>query len=76
VYRIEGVDRVQSVGGHVRIHVRRDIDEPALRDLVALLFRNGVDLTQVPKVFSVDAHAWLLDQSGYWFRAMFPERLA
>lgn len=76
LYRIEGVDRVQSAGGDVRVHVRRDIDEPALRDLVALFFRYGVDLTQIPKVFSVDAHAWLLDRSGYWFGAMFPDRLA
>jgi hypothetical protein len=73
--RIEGVDRVQGTGRDLRIHVRRDMDELALRDLVASFFRYGVDLTQIPKVFAVEEHAWLLNDTAYWFRAMFPERM-
>ena len=72
--RIEGVERFEGVGRDLLIYVSQEIEELGLRDLVALFSRYGVDLAQIPKAFSVGEHPWLLKETAYWFRAMFPER--
>lgn len=71
--RIDGVESVKGIGEEVHIHIKADIDEYGLRDLVALFFRYNVDLTQIPKVISTQIHPWLLKEGMYWFSAMFPE---
>jgi len=71
--RIEGVTRFEGVGRELRIDVSPEIDEWGLRDLIALFFRYGIDVTQIPKVFPVDEHPWLHQDTAYWFRAMFSQ---
>lgn len=70
--RIKGIERFEGIGHELRIHVSQNIDEPGLLDLIALFYRYGVDLTQIPKIFSAHAHPWLRQDTAYWFRAMFP----
>jgi len=71
--RIDGFDHVKGIGEELHIHIKEDIDEYGLRDLVALFFRYNVDLTQIPKVVSTRQHPWLLKRNMYWFSAMFPD---
>lgn len=73
IERIHGVEGVKGIGRELHVEVRTDIDEIDLRDIIALFFRYGVDLTQIPRAFSVEKYPWLVKEGMYWFSAMFPE---
>lgn len=47
------------------------VDEEALRDLLALFHRYGVDLAQL-QVFDTDRFtSWFRDPASYWFSGVF-----
>src|SRR5262245_27279915 len=71
--RIDGFQSVKGVGRELHIQIREDISEDGLVDLAALFFRYKADLTQIPRMFSVDRYPRLLNKKAFWFSAMFPD---
>jgi hypothetical protein len=70
--KISAVDGSKGVGRVLHISVARDrVDEEALRELLALFFRFGIDMRQL-SVFDSDVFAtWFRSPTSYWFKAVF-----
>ena len=66
VERFEGRGRVL----HLWINARR-VDEDALRELLALFHRYGVDLTQLAVLDRDEFADWFRREDAYWHEAIF-----
>jgi hypothetical protein len=48
-----------------------DVDEEALRELLALFHRYGIDMKQLRIFDKEDFAGWLHNKKAYWYRPMF-----
>ncbi|MBF0474977.1 MAG: hypothetical protein HQK59_03935 [Deltaproteobacteria bacterium] len=55
---------------HVSIN-KADVDEDALRELLALFHRYGVDMKQLCVFDCSDFAEWFRDSTAYWFDSVF-----
>jgi hypothetical protein len=69
--RVPAVTRCEGRGDVLYIHVNGEVmDEMALRELLALFYRYGVDLAQLA-VFDRPGADWFHDSRAYWFAGVF-----
>lgn len=69
--RIAVVREVTGKGRDLIIVLNGAPTDNQLRDLLALFFRYGMDMTPLAALRTAKNHAWLSDPSNYWFEAVF-----
>ncbi|TFI56296.1 hypothetical protein E2493_20935 [Sphingomonas parva] len=69
--RIECVDRSDGSGLNLFIHLAATPSDDDLRELCALFFRYGVDMTQLAVFGEGEARAWFRDPEMYWHERVF-----
>lgn len=74
----EWLDKLPCVGKYVglgdALHIsinRAAVDEDALRELLALFRRYGVDMKQLRVFDGFEFSEWFRDSRAYWFDAVF-----
>jgi hypothetical protein len=67
------VTDVVRVGFDLEISLDSPIDEPNLRDLIAVLKRYGVDLKCLRKFVDSSNESWFKNPQAYWYKAVFEE---
>ena len=73
--RIEPIKEVNGVGDEIRLQLESDsIDDESLRELAAIFFRYGVDLTQLSKFKRNDNAEWFYgNKLAFWSKGVFGE---
>lgn len=73
--RIACVDGYRGIGRELLINVDLGrADEEAIRELLAIFFRYGIDMQQLA-VFGDDANnGWFRAQGSYWYDRVFGQR--
>ena len=75
--RIPCVSRSEGKGRSLGIEVdSRSINEPALRDLLALFDRYRIDKKQLIAFDCKEFSKWFRDERSYWFASVFRDREA
>jgi hypothetical protein len=70
--KLECVQKYEGRGDTLSIHViRNKVDESALRELLALFYRYGVDMRQLAVFESGDFQPWFTNSQAYWFPSVF-----
>jgi hypothetical protein len=72
--KLECVQKCEGRGDTLFIQVvRNKVDESALRELLALFYRYGVDMRQLAVFESGDFQPWFTNPQAYWFPLVFAE---
>jgi hypothetical protein len=69
---ISGVSRVEGKDQGLIVHFRsRRISERALRELIAISQRYGVDMSQLAQFLTPKNDHWFKARAKYWYKAVF-----
>lgn len=68
---IPAVAGVTRVGRDLQISLKAPIDEPNLRDLVAVLKRYGVDMKCLSPFVDSTNEPWFKNPAAYWYKDVF-----
>lgn len=70
--RLKCVETFGGEGTELRIVVRNEsVSDANLRELLALFFRYGVEMTQLAAFESDGNRAWFKSSTKYWYRRVF-----
>ncbi|WP_369040113.1 polymorphic toxin type 37 domain-containing protein [Stenotrophomonas maltophilia] len=76
--RLSKTSGVVSVEGFLRmINVSVDpsaVDEDAMRELISLFQRYGIDMRQLRELETEEFSSWMRNRSAYWFKSMYPDQ--
>ena len=60
--RIVAINEIEGVGNEIRLHIENaSIDDESLRDLIAIFYRYGIELTQLSQFKNKDNEEWFYE---------------
>lgn len=72
INKLSCIKSVRGEGAILNITLdRRKVNDPALRELLALFARFGIDMTQLARFETPSNRSWFLRPGSYWFRKVF-----
>lgn len=76
IERVPGVKSVQGRGRALLItFARTRLPDESLREVIALFFRYGVEMTQLADLLTEANRAWFASPRAYWHRKVFKGRV-
>ncbi len=76
---VESVPGVKSVQGRGRAllitFAGKRLPDESLREVIALFFRYGVEMTQLADLLTEGNRAWFANPKAYWYRNVFKGRV-
>lgn len=70
---IPAVTGVSRVGFNLEVSLKPTIDEPNLRDLIAILRRYGIDMKCLKAFANPNNEFWFRNPIAYWYKAVFED---
>ena len=61
----------KGAGRELFISLSREPNDDELRELIALVYRYGVDMRQLASFLTSSNQKWLQDRKSYWFQRVF-----
>jgi hypothetical protein len=68
---IAAVSKIEGEGSDILVHVQSRPSATALRDLLAISFRYGVDMKQLAQFVTPQNRGWFRRRGMYWSRLVF-----
>jgi len=69
--KIAGVKKMEARGADLFLHVSSRLSDKALRELLGLFFRYGVDMRQLAIFITEKNRSWFYGPEKYWFESVF-----
>ena len=70
---IPAVTSVSRVGLDLEVSLRQILDEPNLRDLIAIFRRYGIDMKCLRHLATSSNESWFKNPIAYWYKDVFQE---
>ena len=72
--KISAVKKIKGGGADLHLTVPPRLSDKALRELLGLFFRYGVEMHQLGAFLTDKNRPWFQSTEKYWFKKVFPRR--